>query len=78
MLDVLAGSLVFYQLPRHIGETHHLVKLSYRKQTRVCRYLRPPEFEHQMTVEKQSHTPVFRCTQWILAHEVKDRQQLAF
>ena len=63
----LAGPLVFYQVGGHIGETHHLVKLSYRQQPRISGYLRPPEFEHQTAVEKQSHSPVFRCTQWILA-----------
>ena len=67
MLDVLADSLVDYLIPRHIGETHHLIKFSYSQQTRIRRYLRPPECEPQTAVEKQSQTPVFRFTQWILA-----------
>ena len=46
VLDVLAGSLVFYQVSSHVGETHHLVQLSYRQQPRVSGYLRPSEFEH--------------------------------
>ena len=68
VLDVLAGTLVDYLVPRHVGETHHLVKLSNREQSCVSGYLRSPEFQPQAAVELKPDSPVFRCTHWVFSH----------
>ena len=68
MLDVLPGSLVFYQVGSHVGESHLLVELSNCQEAGVRGYLRSPEFEPQTAVELKPNVPVLRFTRWVFSY----------
>src|SRR5450759_3692151 len=78
VLDVLAGPSLHYQIPCHLGEPHHLVQFSYGQKTSIGGYIRPPEFEHQMTVESSLIPPFFGAPIGFSPSEVLHGQFLAF
>src|SRR5450759_1236262 len=68
VLDVLARPPLDYQIPCHLGRTHHLVQLSYCQKTGVRSYLRSPELQPQSAVELKPNVPVFQGTRWVFFH----------